>query len=362
MASESLKYYPLSRLRLDSKNPRLPSDVDWPVDSEEGLLAQFAKRYSLIELARSFADKGFAPAEAEALLAVREQEDAEKLTVVEGNRRLATLKLLADPQLRQKADLRSREWDELAETAKAHNLTEIPVIVYTDRTDLDDYLGYRHITGPRPWRPEAKARFIAKLLKDMKDIGIVARRIGSNHRTVRRYAEAYAIYEQAKALGLDVNEIEAGFGVFYNALTEEGIRTFLGLSRQSELNSMPSAPVQEDNEERLRDLIGLLYGDQDRQLSRVIAESRQLRKLGEVLRDKRASAHLMANRNLERAWHLGGGGLNDLLATLDDLYSKLAEVNGKAQEYAGNDEVRDAVRQIIGVVDEMRGRYKLDQP
>ena len=360
MASERLEFRPLSQLRLDPENPRLPSDADWHATPEEDLLAEFAKRYSLIELARSFADKGFMPAEAEALLVVQEPQDADTLIVVEGNRRLATLKLLSDENLRRKANLRSPEWDELAELAKHHELTQIPVLVYDDRADLDDYLGYRHITGPRPWRPEAKARFIAKLLTNTGDVGIVARRIGSNHRTVRLYAEAYAIYEQAKALGFDVEPVEAGFGVFNRGLTEEGIRSFLGLGRQSEIKKMPKYPVAIDKQDRLLDLIGLLYGDSDRKLEAVIADSRQLGKLGRVLGNETSRAHLMVNRDLERAWHLGGGGRNDLLATLADLYSKLAEVNGKALEYTADEEVREEIRRIRDVVGDMANRYGVD--
>lgn len=360
MTSERLEFRPLSQLHLDPENPRLPSDADWRVTPEEDLLAEFAKRYSLIELARSFADKGFMPAEAEALLVVREPRDTDTLIVVEGNRRLATLKLLNDENLRRKANLRSPEWDELADQAKSHELTQVPVLVYKDRAALDDYLGYRHITGPRPWRPEAKARFIAKLLTNIGDVRIVARRIGSNPRTVRLYAEAYAIYEQAKTLGFDVEPVEAGFGVFNRGLTEEGIRSFLGLGRQSEIKTMPQDPITADKQDRLGDLIGLLYGDSNKKLEAVIAESRQLGKLGRVLGNETSRAHLMMNRDLERAWHLGGGGRDDLLATLTDLYSKLAEINGKALEYATDEEVREEIRRIRDVVGDMADRYGVD--
>ena len=71
MTSRDLEFWLLSDLRLDPENPRLPSDVDWRTASEEELLAEFAKRYSLIELGRSFADKGFTPVAAEALLAYK---------------------------------------------------------------------------------------------------------------------------------------------------------------------------------------------------------------------------------------------------------------------------------------------------
>ena len=233
----------LSNLRLDPGNPRLSRGEDWASGSEDQLLRQFARRYNLIELARSIVDKGFKPRHAEALLVVEDPPDSGLYVVIEGNRRLATLKLLTNPSSRRATGVRTSEWDKLAEAASQRGLEQVPVIVYPDRTALDDYLGFRHITGPTPWRPEAKARFIDKLLRAGESIGGVARRIGSNHRTVRRYAEAHEIYTQAIEFGIQMEEVEAAFGVFYNALDHEGIRAFLGLGRQADINTLPDSPV-----------------------------------------------------------------------------------------------------------------------
>ncbi len=358
--SEQYREVPLVSLRLDPENPRLPRDEDWGSEPEVRLLRAFFQRYNLIELARSITDKGFTPRHAEALLVIEHQADPNDYVVVEGNRRLATLKLLvADAQGRQDAGVRSSEWDELASRAAELELESVPVIVYPDRDALNDYLGFRHITGPTPWRPEAKARFIDKLLRDGESIGEVARRIGSNHRTVRRYAEAHAIYTQAVDLGISLVDVEAGFGVFYNALDQNGIREFLGLGRQVDINTRPDAPVAEKHKDDLVELIGLLYGDKTKELDRVINESRDLRKLGQVLADDRARVNLIHNRNLERAWRVSGGGREDMLASLTDLYSRLAEVNGKAPEYQDDEDVRDEVRRIHTVVNDMAKRYQV---
>ena len=70
MPSEVYKDVPLDRLRLDPENPRLPMGADWFSESERNLLKEFYRRYNLIELARSIADKGFTPRHAEALLVI----------------------------------------------------------------------------------------------------------------------------------------------------------------------------------------------------------------------------------------------------------------------------------------------------
>ncbi len=363
MPEETYKEVPLSSLRLDPENPRLPRDQDWASKSEDRLLREFFRRYNLIELARSIADKGFMPRHAEALLAVEDASNAGRYVVIEGNRRLATLKLLTSAASRQGAGITGSQWVELAEKARRLvDSDQIPVIVYPDRAALNDYLGFRHITGPTPWRPEAKARFIAKLLSEGESVGEVARRIGSNHRTVRRYAEAHAIYTQAVEANIAMDQVEAAFGVFYNALDREGIRDFLQLGRQSEINTLPRSPVPPKAVEQLAELLGLLYGDASAGLEPVIGESRHLRKLGEVLANERARANLLRDRDLDRAWRVSGGGRSDLLGLLSELHLQLAQVNGQAREYSDDDEVRDDVRRIHVLVMEMADRYRVGGP
>ena len=352
----------LDSLRLDPENPRLSRDEDWAAQPEDRLLREFARRYNLLELARSIADKGFTPRHAEALLVVEDPSAADSYIVIEGNRRLATLKLLTSADSRRSAGATGSQWEELAEEASRLSLDTVPVIAYPDRAALNDYLGFRHITGPTPWRPEAKARFIAKLLSAGQDVGDVARRIGSNHRTVRRFAEAHAVYTQALHANMPMEDVEAGFGVFYNALDRPGIRDFLGLGRQADITKQPESPVPDEDMDRLRELIGLLYGDSEMDLGKVISESRDLRKLDRVLANDRARANLLRDRNLDRAWRVSGGGRDDLLALLSDLHSRLAEVNGQAGEYVGDDEVRGEVRRIHALVEDMADRYQVDGP
>ena len=359
MSEERLKDVPLADLILDRENPRLPRDEDWSSKPEEDLLREFYRRYNLVELAYSIADKGFTPRHAEALLVTPAPGAPGKYAVVEGNRRLATLKLLTDGGLRRAVGATSSRWSELARDASSRSLDLIPVVVYENRNELNDYLGFRHITGPTPWRPEAKARFIARLLSSDESIGNVARRIGSNHRTVRRFAEAHAIYSQAADNDIMMDSVEAGFGVFYNALDQPGVRSFLGLGRQSDIRSLPDAPVPPEHIEDLRVLIGLLYGDDANALEKVIGESRDLKTLGAVLASDRGKATLLNDRDLQRAWRIIGGGRKDLLGLLDGARTRLYEANGQATEHTGDEEIAREVQRIFDLVSDMHRRYGL---
>lgn len=348
---------PLVSLRLDPENPRLHRDVDWGSKHEHQFLKEFIKRYNLMELAQSITDKGFTPRQAEALLVVEDPPDTDTYVVIEGNRRLATLKLLTDVQCRKGAGATGSEWEKLAHEAEKWNLSDkVPVFIYPNRTDLNDYLGFRHITGPRPWRPEAKARFVARLLSGGESISEVRRRIGSNFRTVRRLAEAHAIYSQAIDEDIPMDAVEVGFGVFYNALDRKGVRDFLGLGPQSEINDLPENPIPEDRKTELVQLIGLLYGD-----DRVITESRELKKLDQVLANEIARSNLLRDRNLDRAWRVSGGGRIDLLGQIEDIFLRLAEVNGQAPVYGDDLEVRDGVARICKVASDMAQNYSVEE-
>ena len=360
MITEDFQLVPLAALRLDPENPRLPREQDWSREPEKELLLEFYRRYNLIELAYSIADKGFTPRHAEALLAVAAPDAPAQYIVVEGNRRLATLKLLTNAKYRRHVRATSA-WEDLVEQAASKDLDPVPVVVYNDREPLNDYLGFRHITGPTPWRPEAKARFIARLLGAGETIGEVARRIGSNHRTVRRFAEANEIYSQALENHLPMDQVEAAFGIFYNALDQPGVRKFLGLGKQSEIQRLPEAPIPTESLGNLKRLIDLLYGDETGALDKVISESRDLKALGEVLDDDRGRRSLFMDRDLNRAWRIIGRGRVELLALLESAYSRLAEANGQANEYRDDETVQREVRRVCDLTVDMLKRYGLDQ-
>ena len=158
-----------------------------------------------------------------------------------------------------------------------------------------------------------------------------------------------------------MDQVEAAFGVFYNALDQPGIRSFLGLGKQSHITTLPDAPIPDESIENLRTLIGLLYGDEQNALKKVITESRDLKKLGEVLASERGRVNLLNDRDLERAWRVIGGGRQDLLALLDSARSRLAEANGQATEYRGDEEIRRQVQRISKLVEDMHERYGLGE-
>lgn len=121
--------------------------------------------WTLEELALSFLEAGQFWTH-EALLVANENLYGKScLVVIEGNRRLAALKYLHDA-LRGKPV--SPKWEEVARNAKPQEslFTRIPYLEVNSREDVEAFLGFRHVTGIKEWKPAEKAEFIAKLIDE----------------------------------------------------------------------------------------------------------------------------------------------------------------------------------------------------
>ncbi len=177
---KEVQWAKLSELRLDGQNPRLKEGMENATQPE--LLAELAREYELQDLGRSIADNGYFSEEP--LVAVKENGH-KTWTIVEGNRRLAALQLLENPNAAPK-EQRS-QWQELSENRKKL-VTSVPILEYQQRSEVTPYLGFRHITGVMQWRPFQKARYIAQLVEGSRlTFAQIGRIIGSRSPTVREH-------------------------------------------------------------------------------------------------------------------------------------------------------------------------------
>lgn len=149
-----IEIVPISNLKFDPKNPRLPSSLNQLCD-EQSKIAWMIKNARLLELLDSIATQGFF--DGEPLLVVKDEND---YIVVEGNRRLAAVKLLNNREL---SNRNKKRIDEIIDSAKEPLPLKLPVIVYAQRDEILEYLGYRHITGVQSWGALEKAKYLSQL-------------------------------------------------------------------------------------------------------------------------------------------------------------------------------------------------------
>jgi hypothetical protein len=329
---------PISQLLLDHQNPRLALEDG---ASQLAILKIMYAQEALDELAFSFARNGYFWEEP---LVIVPADERDKFVVVEGNRRLAALKLLLSSQLRQKIGV--ADFPRLSD-ARARELESVPTVLYATRADVVPYLGFRHITGVKTWEPYAKARYVTDLVHARRRIGDIEEGIGDTARTVKKLYQSYVVFTQVRdELGLDPKEVRASFSLLEVLLSSQSIKEFLGMPK-----TLPTGPVASvvppPKLENLRQIVSFVFGDPSRGELRVISDSRQIpQRLAPVIADRDAYEYLCRTRDLEGAYERSGGERHYLLRQLQNASRAIERALGVVPLYRTDHEVRAAVQRL----------------
>lgn len=350
-ARKNIEWLKVSQLLFDSQNFRLPEDAQGSHQNE--VLEILDQGFRLLQIGESLADNGYFIEEP--LVVIPGPHD--KYIVVEGNRRLAALKLLLEKDLRSLSK-DSDAWEALAKRLK-EDLSEVPVVKHRSRDELIPVLGYRHIAGIEMWDPLAKAIFISGLV-DQKgksaDFAEIAREIGKRSDFVRKQYITHRTYLQARdVFHIDVSELEKTYSVFYRAITgNPRIAQFIGLSKSKSPWAL-KRPVPPRMADALVELIGYIHGTE--KVEPVITDSRQLTKLGEVLASKRALNNLRVNRKLERAHELSIDEMQRLLENLALASDCLDETLKYAHRHKSSRRVKEMVRRCLQTMQQIAKHF-----
>jgi hypothetical protein len=342
-SSRPTESWPVANLDFDADNFRLPPEMQGAPQND--LFVYFIKNYDPEELAWSMAENGYW--EEEPLLTIDTAKGTGHRTVIEGNRRLAALKLLTEPEARQLTG-RVEFWNELADLAADQDLASVPTRNYLDRSGLIEYLGFRHVSGLMSWSADAKARFIYSLIEEYGyDFGRAAKVIGSRRDTIRRNFVAWAAIEQARKAGIDTEPAALHFGVYYRALQNPRARDFLNLEGWIDGSEKNHAPLLADGSERLGEFLGYVFGT-----TRVIKESRELDKLALALDDESSLSILRTERDLDLALRSRPVDRAGVLGELRLAYRHAATANAEAFHFAGDEDLTNDARRL----EEIAGR------
>lgn len=167
---------PLAKLRLDTTNPRLDDGRETQRDALRSMME--AQGDKVVALARDIGRNGLSPIDR--FLVVQAEDDPEEFVVLEGNRRITALKLLANPDLGDGA-LRSSQVKSLRELAQGSDFYEnsgIDCAVLGTRDEADHWLRLRHGgemggAGVVDWGATEKARYNARSGKASPELQIL---------------------------------------------------------------------------------------------------------------------------------------------------------------------------------------------
>jgi len=311
-----------SQLFLDAYNPRLPEKIQGKADPD--LLKYIKKAYYLDELAQSMSVNGYLdeeplvaiplnmPAKFEGVeedeLKVDENyinfinDPSTNFTVVEGNRRLSTVKILLSGEFSKYMPLD----DEIRE-----DLEILPVIIYPERDTVLTYLGVRHINPVRKWGAYEKARYVAQMIEQHKiSVDQVQKRIGDTSNSARKTYTCYRLIQlMEEQFEYDSQEAKENFSFLMLATGQGAVKRYIGLTeRWNDIDFDNIIPVE--FYEKLKRFFHWIYGGDSKKA--VILESRDITsQLSPVLNNPESIKYLEEYNDLEGAYERSDG--DDLL-------------------------------------------------
>lgn len=272
-------------LILDAKNPRLYNGRSFNDNAESTeLVKALSDSADLEELIKSISENGYMSIEP---LIVMKKGD--KYVVLEGNRRLAAVKLLTEPGLAQKCRV---VVPKSLEPRVVNSLKEVAVYLVNEESEARSFIGFKHVNGPHKWDSFAKAQFAYKWFVSERSSGLtiddITKKLGDSNNTVRSIVSAMFVLEQAK--NQNVYDIHAdrmspkfSFSHLYTALNRSEYKDFLGLERDWNV-TLKSNPVPAKNLDKLKDVLIGLYGyKKDKRASLISSQNPDLKYFGEVL-------------------------------------------------------------------------------
>ena len=285
----------VSDLTFDLKNPRLPEFDLTDNATETEVIKVLWEAMDVKELVMSIAASGFFAHEP---LVVA--QEGGKNVVIEGNRRLAAVKVLLNPAFTEdlKADLPAITEDE------KRTLQELPTMRGTHK-DAWRYLGFKHVNGPAKWSSYAKSLYIAEVHRNFGiELESIAKQIGDTHRTVQRLFRGLMVIEQAECMKVFHREDRwrnhFSFSHLYTGIGYDGISTFIGLRPETDEDPEP-VPLDKKNE--LGELCRWMYGSKKEEIPPVIeTQNPHLRWLDSVVSNKEAVAALRDGQPLANAY------------------------------------------------------------
>ena len=331
---------PVDELRFDRFNPRLLGQN--ASASDEFIIAQLYRSAELDELLHSVSTNGYLDIEP---LIVMDDLKGAGLVVLEGNRRLATLRLLREENLARRIgtsqDLRIKV-PPVDESLRS-SFDVVSVYRVATRESARSFIGFKHINGAAKWDSYAKARFAAGWYR-YGDVSLeeIARAIGDRHDTIKRMVSAIYVLEQAKDKNLfdlqDRITRKFNFSHLYTALSRSQYMSYLGIDTGWARYDPEPDPVPQQNLDRLKKVLVWIYGSKaDNSEPVVRSQNPDIKHLGEVIVHTEALHVLETTGDLRQAHESTEPADRRFTASLIRARSEIRDASASLRAYDGQD-------------------------
>lgn len=350
----------VSKLLLDECNPRLPKSKH-NMDEQE-IINFLLLEAATLELMQAIGENDFF--QGEQLLVIPTENG--KYKVLEGNRRLVAVKLLNNPDL---AQVKKVSVKEVFESAK-YKPTLIPCLIFEVEADVRKYLGFRHITGIKPWGLSEKARYLYQLyLENFHDFTLdsacreLAKIIGSRRDYVKRVIVAFSLYKKVEDedfYGIrDLNDSTFYIGYLADSLNHTNISKFLGVNFSHE------NPEEKLNLKNLKTLVHWFFEKNDQNKTRLKGKSSDLNKLNSILNTEKSNLALKAfseeGKSLEAAYEFTEDTDSIFLINIRNALQKLEVADSVTHRvnvfYDGLDEDLIQIRKLTSKIKQTKDEF-----
>jgi hypothetical protein len=276
--------------------------------------------------------------------------EEKKYLVIEGNRRLAALKLLSGEKI---GDGQEEPAVPKMSSAAEATIKKFTIQLGWTEPDIDAYLGYKHVTATREWPPEAKARFVIGRVKgnfSSEHLSEFAKRLGTTPPTLRRWVVAFLTLKQAEIAGLFVPAeayAKRYFGTFYTLLGSQQVQVFLGLKT----DPVAENPVSQNNLSNLKEFISWSIGTKREP---PVVNSRKQQKLDAVLSSPPALQFFRVKKDLDAALLYTEYNASEVkLKLLNSAYS-IEECLPKLFDVRADAGVLEAIRELDNAYEKLK--------
>lgn len=238
-----------------------------------------------------------------------------KFIVVEGNRRVSTIKILSDKVLREKIGV-EKSYPTVTSDIILEDIKTIPCIIYENREDVSKYLGVRHISGLLKWEAFAKAAYINETIEkeikkgtdDNSAIIKVQEIVGDRSDTIRKQYVAYKLFLEARDdLGFDVKPLINNFSLVTVLYNSPGIREYMNVDSYSKVN-LQNRIVPAENLKCFENVLTWIFGNSNTGEHPVLTDSRNItNKLSYVVNNESARNYLIKYKDLDGAFEHTNG-------------------------------------------------------
>lgn len=175
-------------LKFDHLNPRLVEEKKLSKNTKENVIIKLLwDTMDVKELVMSINNNGYFNNDP-IIIGV---ENNRKI-VLEGNRRLAAVKLLLNPSILPKVKI------PIASEGLRKEIETLPTVLMS-RESAWNFIGYKHVNGPAKWTSYAKAQYIVDVHRKYgTSLDDLADQIGDKNKAVRKLYRTFLVVEQAE--------------------------------------------------------------------------------------------------------------------------------------------------------------------